>query len=326
MPGAALLRRWSAAVAGRWFERRVPREHPRIRLHRRRLFILPTPLGYTYALTLALLLVGSLNYGTSLGFALTFLLAGTGAIAMLHTYRNLEGIELAFAPPAPVFAGEPVRLPIRITVPPPQRWSVMLEGGEGPAPLLAPAPGRPEASAFVFATQNRGAFRPPRLRVQTTWPFGLLRVWSWVWPDVEAVVYPACVDHGRSMPRSPVGTDGERLHNDEEDFAGLRDYRPGDSPRRIAWAVLARRDEVAVKAFEAVAGGDDRFAWSALEGMPPEDRLQQLCFWVVQAEAGGRRYGLELPDVSIEPDRGPDHRSRCLETLAFHGRARAGAA
>jgi uncharacterized protein (DUF58 family) len=320
LPGIAALLRLRAGIARAWLDRRVPREPPRIRLHRRRLFILPTPLGYTFAGTLALLLLGSLNYGASLGFAVTFLLAGGGALAMVHTYRNLEGVELTFAPPPPVFAGERPRLPVRLRADAPQRWGIALEGGDGTPAVVAPAPEAPADAEFRFAPRARGRFRPPRLRARTTWPFGLLRVWSWVWPDVDGVIYPACADHGIAPPERPASIGRARPRaGSEEDFAGLRAYQPGDSPRRISWPAFARTDELLVKAFESAPAGDYRFDWEDTAGLGPEQRLEQLCFWIVRAERAGLRYGLALPGRRIDPGAGPAQRARCLEALALFG-------
>ena len=320
LPGARRLARWRDRVARSWLARRVPPEPARIHLHRRRLFILPTGLGYTFALTLALLLLGSLNYGTSLGFAITFLLAGAGALAMVHTYRNLEGVELVFAAPAPVFAGQTLRLPVRLRAAAPARWSVRLEGGDVAPSTCAPGPGDPTEREYGFHTHRRGRFRAPRLRVSTTWPFGLFRVWSWVWPSVDGLIYPRPVDHGIPLPETPMGRGRESPRaGSDEDFAGLRPYRPGDPPRRIAWRVFARSGELAVKAFESSPAGDHWFDWKSLAALGPEERLEQLCDWVLRADRQGLRYGLALPDRRVEPGTGAAHRARCLEALALLG-------
>jgi uncharacterized protein (DUF58 family) len=40
---------------------------------------------------------------------------------------------------------------------------------------------------------------------------------------------------------------------------------------------------------------------------------------VVDAEGGGERYGLKLPGTELAPNRGPEHRHRCLAALALYG-------
>ena len=72
---------------------RKPREG-RIRLDRNHVYILPTASGAGFALLLVVMLVTSLNYNVSLGFLLTFVLAGVAASAMWQTHRNLVDLEV----------------------------------------------------------------------------------------------------------------------------------------------------------------------------------------------------------------------------------------
>lgn len=319
LPGASALAAWRRRLLERWLARRVPPEAPRITVHRRRLFILPSGLGYTFGLTIALLLLGSLNYGTSLGFAVTFLLAGAGALGMLHTYRNLEGTTFAFAPAPAVFAGDTAAFPVTVEAAERSRWAIELSVGARPVLAAAIRPAAPAHGTVPVAATRRGRLRPPRLTVSTQWPLALFRVWSWLRPGVETIVYPAAVDHGHPLPPAePGGAHGRSLGSDDDDFAGLREYRPGDPPRRIAWKALARHDALRVKAFEASPAGDRWLDWSRLDDLEPEARLEQLCRWVLAAHADGGRYGLVLPGLRIPPAAGPVHRTQCLEALALY--------
>lgn len=317
LPGAETVRHQWRRLANQWLDRRIPPEPPRIHLHRRRLFILPTGTGYTFGITLAVLLLGSLNYGTSLGFAITFLLAGAGTLGMLHTYRNLEGATLAFAPGAPVFAGEVAELAATIEAGERARWGVTLTGGRQATPHLHSPHDQPAQTRIELATSRRGRLRPPRLAVTTVWPLALFRVWSWVWPTVEVLVFPQPVDHGHTVPSGAGGSErGRPRAGGDEDFAGLRAYRRGDPPRRIDWKTLARTDELQVKAFEAEPPGEIWLDWHALHPLAAEARYEQLCCWILALRDTGRPFGLALPDTRIGPERGAEHERRCLEALA----------
>jgi hypothetical protein len=57
------------------------------------------------ALTLVLLLVGSINYQLNLGYLLTFLLAGSSLVGMHLCHGTLRGLTLTLAAPDPQFAG-----------------------------------------------------------------------------------------------------------------------------------------------------------------------------------------------------------------------------
>src|SRR6266850_1016079 len=92
-----------------WLYGFTPPERGTVTLVHRRVYIVPTQLGLLFALTLAILLVGSINYALSLGFALTFLLAGMGLAGMVQTARNLAQLTVRAGRAEPVFAGEAAR-------------------------------------------------------------------------------------------------------------------------------------------------------------------------------------------------------------------------
>jgi hypothetical protein len=98
-PWAAALR-WHARARQRWL-RIDPRDVDPVVLRHRRIYILPTPRGLAFMGTIATMLVLSLNYAMSLGFAMTFLLSGLAGAALLHTFRHLAGLSLR-----PLGAGE----------------------------------------------------------------------------------------------------------------------------------------------------------------------------------------------------------------------------
>jgi uncharacterized protein (DUF58 family) len=74
-----------------------------------------------------------------------------------------------------------------------------------------------------------------------------------------------------------------------------------------------------VKEYSAVGSDLRVFRYDALKSLKLEARLEQLARWIVDAEADGERYSLELPGTSIKPGRGAHHRHRCLAVLATFG-------
>ena len=72
------------------------------------------------------------------------------------------------------------------------------------------------------------------------------------WPDAEvAVVYPrfASLAHRRPVRELETAAAVPRAGSGTEPF-GIREYRPGDSLRRIHWRSSARRSELVVREFE----------------------------------------------------------------------------
>ena len=160
----------------------------------------------------------------------------------------------------------------------------------------------------------------PRVTIETRYPVGLFRAWSYVQPDVETLVYPRPDD--APLPAAQVIPDaGAALSAGigTDDFAGLRPYQPTDSPRHVAWKSVAHGNEVLTKVF---AGRGAEELWldfaDLLDGLDLEQRLSRLAGWVLRAEREGYAYGLLLPGKTIKPAHGPAHRDECLKLLALY--------
>lgn len=303
----------------RWARRRQGRDGDVIRLHRRRTYILPTWLGVGFALTLLAMLMASMNYNNSMAFALTFLLAGLGIVTMHWCHQNLTGLILRDIHVRPAFAGGDLEVEVRLTNPSRSaRLELRLSFHEDHATPVDLAPEETAVVRIPVPAPTRGRVTVDRVRVGSTFPFGLFQCWSWLHPDCEGIVYPAPAPSFGPPPPQGVDTGGAQDDSaGEEDFAGLRNFRPGDSPRRIAWKAAARSVELPVKQFAGTEVTSHWLDWDMLEGMPVEIRLSRLCRWILEAEERGHAWGLRLPGDEIAPAIGSGHRHRCLRALAL---------
>ena len=185
------------AAAMNWVERIAPviriARGPHVgdlRLDRRKIFILPTRAGLMFGLLLIIMLLTSVNYALSLGYALTFLLVGVGLVSMLHTWRNLLGLTLRAGRAEPVHAGElaelglilhntkgRARYAIELTVP-----------GNAQSTLIDVEAGVDQLIDVALPTDRRGWQTAPRMRLSTRWPLGLWQAWAWWHPQVRVLV------------------------------------------------------------------------------------------------------------------------------------------
>lgn len=309
-----------------WIATRTPRVPGPWAISRRRVYIVPTRYGYGYGLLLFTMLLGAMNYSNSMAFALTFLLAGIGLLAMHYTHSNLVNLSIA-APAVPaVFAGQPVRFPIRIANPSKAARFAIAATWQDAAPLAhVDVEAADEAeTALQLDSAKRGWLPAPRFAVSTEFPLGLFHAWTWVELDLACLVYPQPAEPGLTPPSGGDGSGGRVGHRPGPDeFAGLRSYRPGDGLRSIDWKSLARQPpslaQPQVKQFAESAADELWLDWAALPvSWHPERRLSQLARWVVDADAAGRIYGLRLPRFVREPGQGDAHRHACLTALALH--------
>lgn len=313
------LRRRIAA----WARRRQGADAPPVELASRRVYILPTRVGIGYTLMLAVMLVAGVNYANSVALYLTFLLAGFALVAMHQCHRNLVRTSLLSAAALPTFVGVPGTL--RVTLLNEAkfvRYGIEVEANDSEPGRCDIPPGAQAQISVALSAPTRGLVRIDRLKVSSTFPYGLLRAWSWVHLPLEMVVYPRA-QGSRPMPVDSGIRSGARSHGlaGSDEWLGLRPFRDGDSPRQVAWKAYARGSPLLVKEYSAMGAELRLFDFAKLEDLGVEARLEQLARWVVDAETRGERYGLIVPPHHLEPDTGPEHRHRCLAALAVYGRA-----
>ena len=300
------------------FTRGLGPEHGPVTLARSRIFILPTPTGLLFAVALLVMLFGSVNYSNNMGYLFTFLLGSMALVSIFHTYRNLAGLEFNAGKAAPVFAGEQAAFEIRLGNPSPQAHYAIRLTVPGESPVSVDLD--PESTAGVTLQRHathRGNLPLGRWKVSSTVPLGLFRAWANLELQTECLVYP------RPGPRRPVPQTAVYKPNQTgdkgrgvDDFACLRPYRPGDSPRHLFWKAIAREQPLLVKQFGGDRADELWLAWQDLDDLEPEARLSQLCRWVLDAECNQLRYGLQLPGLHVDMDSGSVHQHRCLQALA----------
>jgi len=319
--------------ASKWLFRLRGPEPGEIFLHRRRVFIVPTHPGLLFGAMLVTLFIGSINYNLSLGFGLTFLLAAVGFIDMHLTFRNLAHLHLSGGRTMPVFAGEEAQFELHLTNRRRQpRYAIWLDFvHEGRAPDTAQPVDIPaNATARVtLATRalRRGWLPAPRVRLQTRFPLGLLRAWSYWQPDTRVLVYPQPEDDAPPLPLGAAEDSEGRGPGGQDDFAGIRAYQAGDSLKHLAWRQIARfapagEEHLVTKQFEGGAGAEIVLDLAPLSrALDIEAALSRLTRWAIEAEARGLPYALRLGKIALPPALGATHHQACLRALALYGSA-----
>jgi uncharacterized protein (DUF58 family) len=303
-----------------WATRRQQPARSSITLNRKRIFILPTRYGLFYAVMLFVMLMGAIHYSNSMAFLLTFLLAGLGSIAMWQTHRNLLGLRLEKKPAAATFVGQDLRFPLIISNDSGEdRFALALQN-ENSALTLQGTNAHDDARAYLLVpAKKRGWINPGRFRIYTRFPLGLFQAWSWLEYEWTALAYPRPV--ASPLPINLSGSEGEGVGAESqgtEDFSGLREYRPGDSSRHIAWKTMAHTDHPMTKQFSTSSIDELWLDWSNLDEPNPEMRLSMLTYQVLEADRLCLEYGLRLPGKIIPPGLGEQHKHNCLMALALH--------
>lgn len=310
-----------------WALRGRPPEPVPILLTQRRVYTLPTRAGIAFALCLVVMLIGAINYTLSLGYALVFLLAGMGVATILAAFRNLAHLRVTTGRCEPVFAGETARFGLVLhNARDSERLSLRLHTRGGASVLVDVAAQDATEAQVPVAAHRRGWLQLPRVTLETTYPLGLVRAWSYVEPDLRCLVYPAPAEHAPPLPAGSGEQRGSRRQGSgSDDFAGLREHHFSDPPRHVAWKIVARQDneELLTKLFAGENALSLWLDWNALpNGMDVEQRIAILTRWTCDARRAGLTWGLRLPARTLAPDSSDAHYHQCLRALALHGAER----
>jgi uncharacterized protein (DUF58 family) len=314
---AQRLFKWGAAETGE------------VVLDQRRIYILPTRAGLAYCIMLVVLFLASINYSLSLGFALSFLLASCALIDMHLTHRNLAHLHLSPGRASAVFAGQEAQFELHFINPrKSDRYAIWIGFIDTPIDSIEHVIDITAAGSstvtLTTASMERGWLPIPRIRLRTQFPLGLMRAWSYWRPALQVLVYPAPEENAPSLPLAQGDkTDGNGAAG-HDDFAGIRPYQAGDSPRLLAWRQIARSDHQALiaKQFEGGLASELVLDIHRLpQAMDIELKLSRMTAWVLAAEAHGLPYAFRLGQQYFPAAVGPAHQAACLQALALYGHA-----
>ena len=303
-----------------WVNRRIPPARS-ITLDQKRIFIFPSRVGFFFGLCLLVMLITGINYQNNMTFALTFLLATLFVVGVLHTFANLSGLKVHAVHGSAAFPGQQTEFEILIERSDERNYVALRTLWPGSTESVSNLIDRDSVRVKLHtAVGERGWYSPGRLLLESTYPLGLLRCWTWLDLDLHALVYPRPL---ASEPLTGMATDqpdGASVPIDgNDDFSGFRNYRRGDSLKQVYWKGLAKGQRLQSKQFTAYADRSVWLDWEMFPGLGIEQRLSHLCYWALEFEEANEEYGLRLPGLVIEPDMGEKHRDHVLKTLALYG-------
>ena len=198
--------------------------------------------------------------------------------------------------------------------------------------IITLAAGGVAAWSYATPARRRGLYELGPVTVVASDPFGFFRLSRTFGQSVTVLVYP----NAPELPNfyiPPANLPGEgrfrrRTHNITPNFAGVRQYEPGDSYNRIHWPATARTGDLMVKLFELDPASD---VWIVLDLQrsahigEDEDSTEESAVSVAASiaryfVAAHRSVGMISfgDDLRVdEPDRGPNQYTRLLESLAL---------
>ena len=301
-----------------WLSRRIPRTKEVV-LNQRRVFIFLSSHGGMMSLLLLSLFIAGINYANNLILGFCFLLGSLLVIAIHHTFANLSGLKITAVKGGEAFAGDLVGFTIRLSATNKRLYyALQLQWGEV-SERIEVIEDSSEITLYL-RTEHRGRFFPPRLKITTFYPLGLLRAWTWLDLDINAIVYPKAI----ASDELPAGAGdkqeaqySQRRRAGIEDFEQLKNFTEGDPLAHVSWKHLARGQGMLVKTYSEPVAGRNTLDYQAFSGLDKEGRLSRLAWWVVKFTEQQQPFALKLPHTTVEMGAGNQHQQQCLRALAL---------
>jgi len=287
-----------------------------LRLSLRRIFIVPSALGWLWAAVGGLLYIVGVNTSSNIPLILGFLMLALQLLAIFLTAQTLHGLQLNWPTQIEGWAGAQLPLILQLTVPKGMRYLGLQLGPKGRRWEGICATGMQQIPV-PWQGESRGLHKLPRLRIDSQAPLGLWVCWVRLQLATEALLYPEPIT--ASVVETPwpqaVGTQQAQQSAEPHDFHSLQPHRPEEGPQRLAWKQLARGHGELSKRFEAPSA--KAVLLSLQPGIEKEKGLSAIAARIKQLASSGDSYGLLVDHIDIPPANGAEHRRICLRSLAL---------
>jgi uncharacterized protein (DUF58 family) len=284
---------------------------------------------------------GAINTGNNLLYLVFGLFLGLMLASGVLSDLTLWGLKADVLPPPHARVGEPLLVSVNISNS--KTWfpslgvRIELDGDLNGQPVIlmgfCPAlkPLHSEGCLPLMRPLMRGVLKLSAVRFTTRFPFGLLEK-KWTLPflnPVEIYVLPSLWKRDPDLPPSVLGDiaeqDASQRKGEGATLFGLREYKPGDHPKRIHWKASAKRtffdsaspsDGWMVREMEDESQRSLELLWPQGKNTRPDPEFEQFLSYTASLIAclEGRKWNVSLVgrDSASSWRMEPDHIPRFL--------------
>ena len=216
--------------------------------------------------------------------------------------RNLYDLELKLATQPRLFAHEPLQIPFELINPANyERYAVYIAQEAIESGRVTIKANSSERVYLEYKELTRGEYSFESLMIHSFFPFGHELFHTKRSVDESVLVYPQA--KGKKLEEHFFNANS--LSGERDDFDHLRTYDAKDSMSVIYWPSVAKGEMLSK---EFIYEKESHFFALEYEkaGSNHEERLSQLCLWVLECEAKEAPFSVKIDDKVLDSKRGID--------------------
>lgn len=159
---------------------------------------------------------------------------------------------------------------------------------------------------------KRGRFTLPSLQIGSYFPLPHEILYRSIDLDYETIVYPE--PKGESL--ESFSDKNRAFFGEHDDFEGIRPFREGESLSLIHWPSLAKGSGLMAKEFSLLEQSRHLHFHFSTCADSDEQRLSQLCVWVLECQEKNISYTVHLPSTTLSSTQRGHH--EILKHLALY--------
>ncbi|QNH50236.1 DUF58 domain-containing protein [Acinetobacter venetianus] len=254
--------------------------------------------GFLYLVLILITFIAGINYANNLILGFCFLLSAILCISFYLTFKQLHDLKIEIVMPEVGQVNQPsiIRL--------------MLKQQDKIVRYLRIQSSQQEHMIYLnqvqqtvelpVLPQQRGLYEFGVIKVYSTYPLGLVRAWTYLYPKQKIWIAPRAHDWQKEHKNQPT-----TAHDSLDEFKELRAFRQGDSYQNVAWKQVARGQGFFIKMFEAQANHQHlEIDYQQIPALGHEEKLSFMMGLVEQCEQLGDDYALILPHARLESGQG----------------------
>jgi len=254
--------------------------------------------GFLYLVLILITFIAGINYANNLVLGFCFLLSAILCISFYLTFKQLHDLKIEIVMPEVGQVNQPsiIRL--------------MLKQQDKIVRYLRIESSQQEHMIYLnqvqqtvelpVLPQQRGLYEFGVIKVYSTYPLGLVRAWTYLYPKQKIWIAPKAHDWQKEHKNQPTSA-----HDSLDEFKELRAFRQGDSYQNVAWKQVAQGQGFFIKMFEAQANHQHlEIDYQQIPALGHEEKLSFMMGLVEKCEQLGDDYALILPHARLESGQG----------------------